>query len=218
MGRRAVGGLMFMMACATPYQSKGFSGGYSDSRIADDTYQVTFAGNGYTGLDDAQQYVMRRAGEICPRGFDVVAAGAVSENTGTMYQRNAFGGVNAYQLNKPQASATVRCRGSSATYAVDGSQASAPSAPPAPPEPWAQRRIFAAKMNAGLAMNRPTVDVTTERDADDVLVITTELCGDFLPGLLAKDGMEAGLVSRGFVRIECHGGREDEAVALAPGN
>jgi hypothetical protein len=34
--------------CATPYQAKSFSGGYTDTRISKDTVLVSFKGNGYT--------------------------------------------------------------------------------------------------------------------------------------------------------------------------
>jgi hypothetical protein len=89
-------------------------GGYEDSMIAPGTYFITFAGNGYTGVDDAQHYVLQRAGELCPRGFDILGTNAEVINTGTTYQAS-YGTVTARQHNKPQASATVRCRDAGAS-------------------------------------------------------------------------------------------------------
>ena len=215
MGRRAVGVLVVLVACATPYQPKGAMGGYADSKIADDTYHVTFAGNGYTGLDDAQHYVMRRAGELCPQGFDLISEGAVSESSGTFYQRNGLGGVNAYNVNRPQAAATVRCRGTGAVHALDPAGADVtPLFPPPPIEPWAQRRIYAAKLNASMATQKPATDVRTEGDADDVLLIESTTCGGgflagtlakrdgFLPGMQPSSGVRSDLSARGFIRTD----------------
>ena len=39
---------VLMLGCATPYQSKSEMGGYSESQLATNVFQVTFRGNGYT--------------------------------------------------------------------------------------------------------------------------------------------------------------------------
>ncbi len=90
------------------------------------------------------------------------------------------------------------------------------TSPPPPIEPWAKRRIYAATLNRGMAAQEPTMEVETDGDQDDVLVITSTLCGAFLPGLLAKEGTRDTLSERGFKRLECRGGSWPEAVDLAP--
>jgi hypothetical protein len=52
-----------MASCATPYQSTGFVGGYSDTALAPDVYRVSFQGNGYTSLGRAQDFAMLRAAD-----------------------------------------------------------------------------------------------------------------------------------------------------------
>lgn len=59
-----------LLGCATPYQSMGFSGGYSSSALDDDTYLVTVKVNAFTDASTAYSYFHRRAAEICTyRGF-----------------------------------------------------------------------------------------------------------------------------------------------------
>ncbi len=51
--------------CSTPYKESGFMGGYTDSKIGEGQYLVTFTGNGYTSMGQAKQYALRRASEVC---------------------------------------------------------------------------------------------------------------------------------------------------------
>jgi hypothetical protein len=41
----------FLASCATPYESTGFLGGYSDTALAPDVYRISFQGNGYTSQE-----------------------------------------------------------------------------------------------------------------------------------------------------------------------
>jgi hypothetical protein len=56
--------------CATPYQPKGFAGGYSEVQLNPDTYQISVEGNGYTSTDRAQKIALLRAAQL------TLAAGA----------------------------------------------------------------------------------------------------------------------------------------------
>ena len=38
----------FTGGCATSYQSKGFTGGFSETQVSANSFQVYFQGNGYT--------------------------------------------------------------------------------------------------------------------------------------------------------------------------
>jgi hypothetical protein len=72
---------VFLIAgCATGYQPTGFTGGYSETRLAPDVVRVVFLGNGYTGKERSQNFALLRGAEL------TVAAGfqffrVLSENT-----------------------------------------------------------------------------------------------------------------------------------------
>jgi hypothetical protein len=53
-----------IVCCSTPYQSQGFRGGFSDTRIDSDTVLVSFKGNGYTGHEKVETYLLRRCAEV----------------------------------------------------------------------------------------------------------------------------------------------------------
>jgi hypothetical protein len=52
------------VGCATPYQAKSFSGGYTDTRISKDSVLVSFKGNGYTSKERVQLYLLYRCAEV----------------------------------------------------------------------------------------------------------------------------------------------------------
>lgn len=58
--------LLFLLlcSCATHYNSAGFRGGYSELKIDTDTYEVKFAGNGYTSQRLIEKYFLFRCSEI----------------------------------------------------------------------------------------------------------------------------------------------------------
>lgn len=52
------------ISCATKYQKVGFSGGFSETRLAPDVFRVSFSGNGHTRSERAQDFVLLRAAEL----------------------------------------------------------------------------------------------------------------------------------------------------------
>jgi hypothetical protein len=82
MPRIIIIGIVLLIAaggCATPYQQRGFRGGYSDARIGQDTVLVSFKGNGYTSKERVQLYLLYRCAEVTRQhGYDyfVVANGS----------------------------------------------------------------------------------------------------------------------------------------------
>ncbi len=50
--------------CTTAYQREGFTGGYSDSKITRDTFQINFQGNGYTSVATVRKYALFRCAEV----------------------------------------------------------------------------------------------------------------------------------------------------------
>ena len=54
----------------TPYQPRGFNGGYADRQIAEGVYRIRFHGNIHTPASLAREHWNRRARELCPYGYD----------------------------------------------------------------------------------------------------------------------------------------------------
>jgi hypothetical protein len=57
---------LFAFGCATAYESadESLRGGYSESRLAPDTWRVLVEGNGFTTRSEAEQMLFRRAAEL----------------------------------------------------------------------------------------------------------------------------------------------------------
>jgi hypothetical protein len=74
--------LCLLAGCATPYQSTGFTGGFSDTQYAPDAFRVVFRGNGYTSPERAQDFALLRASELTiQHGYTCFAI--VDENDST---------------------------------------------------------------------------------------------------------------------------------------
>ncbi len=50
--------------CATAYQQHGFGGGYSDTQLGENVFQVSFKGNGYTSAERAADFALLRSAEL----------------------------------------------------------------------------------------------------------------------------------------------------------
>jgi len=77
----AVLAISALSACATPYQAKGFRGGYSDIRIDSNTVMVAYRGNAYTDRQTVQSYLLYRCAQVTVGdGYDYfVLTGADTE-------------------------------------------------------------------------------------------------------------------------------------------
>lgn len=53
-----------LSGCATMYQSSGFTGGYSDTQLAQDVFVVNFSGNGFTSPERASDFALLRAADL----------------------------------------------------------------------------------------------------------------------------------------------------------
>ena len=60
----ALTGALLVGACATPYRSEKHGAGYSEFRITDDTFSVTFRANSATREETVDKYILRRASEL----------------------------------------------------------------------------------------------------------------------------------------------------------
>ncbi len=67
--------------CTTPYQPRGFLGGYSDSRIDSNTVRVSFYGNGHTSQEKVENSMLYRCAEVTLQdGYDyfTIASGGTT--------------------------------------------------------------------------------------------------------------------------------------------
>ncbi|NVJ62200.1 MAG: hypothetical protein HWE27_17570 [Gammaproteobacteria bacterium] len=56
--------IFFLTACATPYQQRGFSGGFSETQYDENIFLVSFNGNAYTSGQRAADFTLLRSAEL----------------------------------------------------------------------------------------------------------------------------------------------------------
>jgi len=124
---------LVLTACATSYQPTGFGGGYTETQLGENIFQVSFKGNGYTAGERASDFALLRSAEITlQNGFRyfVVAESekgsslstyttpTQSYTTGNVYGygNTAYGsahtttyGGQTYLIRKPSATNTIAC-------------------------------------------------------------------------------------------------------------
>ena len=83
----------------TPYQPMGYRGGYEDSDLGGGRHRVTVRVNSNTSRGRALEYLHRRAGELCPDGFDLIDQLAGDNGDALMND------------HKPEVNAIIACRG-----------------------------------------------------------------------------------------------------------
>ncbi len=101
-------GILLLVGCSTTYQETGFTGGYSTTQLAENVFQVKFAGNAYTGEERAADFAMLRSAEIAlEHGFNFFAIVDAAQyeqlstytapaQTQTTYTGNTMGTVTSY--------------------------------------------------------------------------------------------------------------------------
>jgi hypothetical protein len=124
---------LVLTGCATSYQKSGFTGGFSETQLGEDLFQVSFRGNGYTGHERATDFTLLRSADIAiAHGFKyftiVDSEKSSSESTYTTptnsyttatasaYGNTAYGnahtttyGGQTYRISKPRTSNLIRC-------------------------------------------------------------------------------------------------------------
>lgn len=53
-----------LFGCATPYQSTGYTGGYSETQLSPNVFKVYFRGNGFTNSERASDFTLLRSAEL----------------------------------------------------------------------------------------------------------------------------------------------------------
>lgn len=126
--------IFLLSGCATPYQSKGINGGFSETRISENIFQVNFAGNGSTGLERSSDFALLRCAELTlESGYRYFILlnnkNAVSTSTYTTPMQahttgytNTYGTVNTYPTygNGSRSRYSGSSYGQSTTYFTGG--------------------------------------------------------------------------------------------------
>lgn len=88
-------GFILLSGCAY-YGPSGLFGGYTETALNEDTYKVSYRGNGYCTRDQAADYLLRRAAELTLNNgykyFVILAAN--SDNDASYYNTPATVNVN----------------------------------------------------------------------------------------------------------------------------
>ncbi len=125
--------IIILAGCATPYQEKGLTGGFSETQLDENVFSVTFRGNGYTSRERVADFTLLRSAELTLQHgytyFAVVNASAfsnkaaittptTSNTTASVYRSGNYAYGNAttttyggqtYLISKPGASDTIVC-------------------------------------------------------------------------------------------------------------
>ena len=126
--------LVLMLAgCATSYQKKGFTGGWSETQLDENLFRVNFQGNGYTSSQRAWDFALLRSAELALdnnyKYFILLGQDSVVNNSSYTTQTtsrttgNAYAtgnnasfsattystGGNTYNIAKPSSANTVLC-------------------------------------------------------------------------------------------------------------
>ncbi len=74
-----------LSACATPYGKYGIAGGYTDSRIDENTFSISVDTNGFTNQQTTSMHALYRAAELTvENGFDFFVIASVANNSTSM--------------------------------------------------------------------------------------------------------------------------------------
>jgi hypothetical protein len=56
--------LISIVSCSTPYQTYSGRGGYSENKLSDNKFKISFSGNLYTPMYKAKDFALLRSAEI----------------------------------------------------------------------------------------------------------------------------------------------------------
>lgn len=125
--------IFLISGCATKYQTTGFTGGYSETRLDDNIFNVSFRGNGFTSRERTSDFNLLRSAELSLKnGFNYFIIISSKKHTnystytsstysttnysGTTYGNNFNGTANTtttggetYNIAKPSSSNTIVC-------------------------------------------------------------------------------------------------------------
>ncbi len=122
-----------LSGCATTYQKQSFTGGYSETQLGENIFQVSFKGNRYTSRERVSDFTLLRSAEIAiENGFryfvvvdsekyskiGTLTTPTISQTTGSAYvsgnyvqgsaTTTTFGG-QTHIISKPRVNDTILC-------------------------------------------------------------------------------------------------------------
>lgn len=103
--------LLLLSGCATPYQASGTMGGFTETQVAENAFEVSFGGNGYTKRERATDFCLLRCAELAhENGFThfVIVDGSEGSNTSYHTSTNSFGATTT-PITKPSTRNTILC-------------------------------------------------------------------------------------------------------------
>ena len=103
--------LLFLTSCATPYQESGLAGGYDEVQLSENSYQISFRGNGYTSRQRAEDFALLRAAELTlENGFThfMIINEASDTSTNLVFNPGSLNVAPSYStVTKPRANNTI---------------------------------------------------------------------------------------------------------------
>jgi hypothetical protein len=128
-------GSMALCACIapTPYQSKGYHGGFSETQLSENVFEVYFRGNGVTSEERAEDFTLLRSAEVAsthgypyfiivdeksgasyatittPTTTTTTGSGTVTGNTVYGQSTSTTYGGNSFLIRKPSKRNTIVC-------------------------------------------------------------------------------------------------------------
>jgi len=100
-----------LAGCATGYHRAGFTGGYKDSKITSDTFQVSFQGNAWISAQKARNYLLYRCAEVTlENGFDYFRI-LDDKDVSSVQVMGSYGSgvISASTLDKPGYNVMIKC-------------------------------------------------------------------------------------------------------------
>lgn len=98
---------LLLAGCATGYHSLGFTGGYSDIQLSENSFKVSFVGNGHTLQDQAVDFALLRSSDISLRhGFKYFVINGIESHTRKSYIATGYG---VSSVTRPRANVIITC-------------------------------------------------------------------------------------------------------------
>ena len=124
---------LLVCGCATGYHARSFAGGFSETQLDENVFQVSFRGNGYTSRERAADFTLLRSAEVARThgfGFFIIVekenrtgygtyttpTQSYSSGSATTYGNMTYGsastttyGGHSYLIQKPGLANTIVC-------------------------------------------------------------------------------------------------------------
>ena len=99
--------VVLLAGCATGFHSMGYTGGYSDIQLGENTFKVSFTGNGYTLQQRALDFALLRSARITLRhGYRYFVVDASESHNRTGFVADNYG---MSTFSKPRVTLVISC-------------------------------------------------------------------------------------------------------------